>query len=74
MYNSTIYGAIATTSAAVLKNCIINNTLASVGLTLSGAKAYNCNVYSQSSNAIFLNNAVSECHNSIGKSDSGVGK
>ncbi|MBC8397934.1 MAG: DUF2793 domain-containing protein [Flavobacteriales bacterium] len=73
LYNSTIYGAIATTSAAVLKNCIINNTLASVGLTLSGAKAYNCNVYSQSSNAIFLNNAVSECHNSIGKSDSGVG-
>ena len=73
LYNSTIFGAIATTGAAVLKNCIINNTLTSIALTLSSARAYNCTIYSQSSTAVFLNNASSEIHNSTAKSASGVG-
>tara|TARA_R100000541_G_scaffold10560_1_gene18445 strand:+ start:12580 stop:14628 length:2049 start_codon:yes stop_codon:yes gene_type:complete len=73
LYSCTVIGAVATASGGILKNTNIYNTGTIVALTLTGARAYNCNVYSQSSNAIFLNNIISECHNSIGKSDAGVG-
>ena len=74
LYNSTVFGAVATTSSGVLKDCIINNTSSTLrGLELSGAKAFNCNVYSQNTGAIYLNNAVSECHDSKGVSDGGRG-
>lgn len=73
LYSCTVIGAVSTASGGILKNTNIYNTGTIVALTLTAARAYNCNVYSQSSNAIFLNNAVSECYNSIGKSDSGVG-
>jgi hypothetical protein len=74
LYNSTIYGGVTTSSESIIKNCIINNTLNATALSiLAGAKSYNCNVYSQNSDAISLNDEMSECHNSTGKSDGNIG-
>ena len=73
LYNSTIKGAVTTTSLGQIKNCIINNINSAVGLDINGAQAFNCTVTSENSDAIFIDNVASQINNCSGSSNAGFG-
>jgi len=73
LQDSMVLGAVQLASNGVLKNVNIYNTLATNALNLADGKAYNCNVYSQSSYAIYSISNNSQVYNSTARSDSNHG-
>ena len=71
--DSLVLGAVQLSSNGRVKNVNIYNTLATSALNLADGKAYNCNVYSQSSYAIYSITANSEVYNSTAISESNEG-
>jgi len=73
LQDSMVLGAVQLATNGVLKNVNIYNTLATHALNLADGKAYNCEVYSQSSYGIYSISNNSEVYNSTARSDSNHG-